>query len=45
MTVITKPGRAGATLPAFTLPLLDGGALDFSTLRGKRAVLFFWGSW
>jgi len=45
MTVTAAAGRAGAPLPELRLPLLDGGELDFSTLRGKRMVLFFWGSW
>lgn len=45
MTVSTAAGRVGAPLPELTLPLLGGGELEFSTLHGKRAVLFFWGSW
>ncbi|MGI8553403.1 MAG: peroxiredoxin family protein [Dehalococcoidia bacterium] len=33
-------------LPDVTLPLLDGsGELRLSELRGKRRLLFFWGSW
>jgi peroxiredoxin len=35
----------GDTLPDFTLPLLSGGKLSTSDLRGKRLLLFFWGSW
>jgi hypothetical protein len=40
MTVVV-----GDTLPALTLPRLDGGELAFDQLRGTRALLFFWGSW
>lgn len=32
-------------LPNLTLPRLDGGQMRFSDLRGKRLLLFFWGSW
>jgi peroxiredoxin len=35
----------GAPLPDLTLPLLDGGTLRFADLRGKRTLLYFWGSW
>jgi hypothetical protein len=27
------------------LPTLDGGEADLRTLRGKRVLLFMWGSW
>jgi peroxiredoxin len=37
--------QAGDRLPEITLPRLDGGDLSFEELRGKRALLFFWGSW
>lgn len=37
--------QAGAKLPGLTLPRLTGGDLSFAELRGKRALLFFWGSW
>ena len=30
-------------LPA--LPTLDGTALDLHALRGKKVLLFMWGSW
>ena len=36
---------AGTPLPDFVLPKLDGGELDLAELRGKRVLLFFWGSW
>jgi peroxiredoxin len=35
----------GDTLPDITLPLLSGGKLSTGDLRGKRLLLFFWGSW
>ena len=38
-------GRVGQELPEITLPLLDGGELDLGSLRGKKLLLFFWGSW
>ena len=28
-----------------TLPTLDGTELDLDALRGKRVLLFMWGSW
>ena len=37
--------RAGDALPNLTLPRLDGDAFSFETLRGRRSLLFFWGSW
>ena len=36
---------AGEPIPDLTLPRLDGGTLRFAELRGKRLLLFFWGSW
>jgi peroxiredoxin len=35
----------GVPLPDETLPTLDGEAVRLSTLRGKRRVLYLWGSW
>lgn len=35
----------GDRLPALVLPRLDTGVLDVAALRGKRVLLFFWGSW
>lgn len=37
--------HVGDPLPDLKLPLLDGGHLAFGDLRGKRLLLFFWGSW
>lgn len=45
MTITTAPARVGDTLPDITLPKLAGGELDLSKLRGKRLLLYFWGSW
>ena len=33
--------RAGAPMPDFTLPLLDGGELTLSSLRGKPVMIEF----
>ncbi|MFN2389197.1 MAG: TlpA disulfide reductase family protein [Actinomycetota bacterium] len=35
----------GAPAPAFSLPLLDGGTLSSSDLRGHPVVVNFWASW
>jgi peroxiredoxin len=35
----------GDRLPDVTLPRLDGGDLRLAELRGKRFLLFMWGSW
>lgn len=43
--MIQTIARVGDQLPALTLPQLDGGELRFDELRGKRYLLFFWGSW
>jgi hypothetical protein len=37
--------NVGAVFPALTLPRVDGGDYDFESLRRKRALLFWWGSW
>jgi hypothetical protein len=39
------PIVVGDMVPALTLPRLDGGPLDLSQPRGRRMLLFFWGSW
>ena len=28
-----------------TLPTIDGNELDLHALRGKKVLLFMWGSW
>jgi hypothetical protein len=35
----------GTHLSMPTLPTLDGAELDLQTLRGKKVLLFMWGSW
>ena len=37
--------RAGRPLPDVTLPLVTDGELAFRDLRGKRRLLYMWGSW
>ena len=37
--------QAGHQLPEVAVPRLDRGDFSFDELRGKRALLFFWGSW
>lgn len=36
---------AGMPAPELTLPSLDGETVGLTDLRGKRLLLFFWGSW
>lgn len=35
----------GQRLSMPTLPTLDGTAMDMAELRGKKVLLFMWGSW
>ena len=35
----------GNQFPDIALPTLDGGELHVSDLRGKKVLLFMWGSW
>ena len=37
--------RVGLPLPDITLPLVTEGELAFRDLRGKRLLLYMWGSW
>ena len=37
--------RVGTKLSMPTLPTLDGTAMDLTELRGKKVLLFMWGSW
>ncbi len=37
--------EVGDRLPGLQLPRLDGENLDFGSLRGKKLLLFMWGSW
>jgi peroxiredoxin len=43
MTVTIR--TIGDPLPALDLPRLDGGRINLADLKGKRHLLFFWGSW
>jgi peroxiredoxin len=45
MTATAPIARVGDRLPNLTLPLLGGENLALGDLRGKRLLLFFWGSW
>lgn len=45
MTATQTTLRVGDTLPGISLPKLDGGELDLGDLRGKRLLLYMWGSW
>ncbi len=38
-------GQVGNLVPEISLPCLDGGDLGLRELRGRRVLLFFWGSW
>jgi hypothetical protein len=35
----------GTPLSMPTLPTLDGAEMDLHSLRGKKVLLFMWGSW
>ncbi len=37
--------RLGDLAPTWVLPRLDGDELELQSLRGRKVVLFFWGSW
>lgn len=45
MTSTAEIARVGEAFPEVTLPRLDGGSLSIPDQRGKRLLLFFWGSW
>ncbi|MCI0371505.1 MAG: hypothetical protein L0214_09010 [candidate division NC10 bacterium] len=45
LVLLAAPGRAGGALPVTPLPLLDGGTLDFQSLKGKVVVVRFLASW
>jgi len=44
-TDIGVGARLGERSPDWTLPRLGGGELDLRSLRGRKVLLFFWGSW
>lgn len=39
------PEASGAPAPPTTLQVLDGGAVDLASLRGKVVMLDFWATW
>jgi peroxiredoxin len=39
------PIGAGQAAPAFELPLLDGGTISLTSLRGRVVLLNFWATW
>ena len=45
--MMTKNGvlTVGSPLPDLALPRLGGGELAFRDLRGRKLLLYFWGSW
>lgn len=45
MTQADVGTRVGYHTPDWKLPLLGGGELSTHDLRGKKTLLFFWGSW
>jgi peroxiredoxin len=42
---MTTTLTAGMPTPGLTLRSLDGESVSLTDLRGKRRLLFFWGSW
>jgi thiol:disulfide interchange protein DsbD len=44
-SVGAKPTSGGEPIPALALPLLDGGALDLASFKGKVVLLDFWATW
>ncbi len=38
-------GSGGSTVPALTLPRLDGGTLNLAGLRGQVVLVNFWATW
>ena len=40
-----RPVVAGVPAPDFELPSLTGGTVRLSDYRGRKVVLFMWGSW
>ena len=45
MMAMNSVVTVGTTLPEVALPRLGGGELAFRELRGRRLLLYFWGSW
>ncbi len=45
MAAVVETPKIGDPFPEVTLPLIKGGELNFKDLRGKKFLLYFWGSW
>ncbi|MEJ7804174.1 MAG: hypothetical protein WKH68_12520 [Candidatus Limnocylindria bacterium] len=43
--MVASHALTGQPLPDITLPLVTGGELSVQDLRGKKRLLFMWGSW
>ena len=39
------PPTIGDPAPELLLPDLTGTVIDVGSMRGRRLILFFWGSW
>jgi cytochrome c biogenesis protein CcmG, thiol:disulfide interchange protein DsbE len=39
------PPTVGSPVSDFTLPVLSGGSLNLSTLKGKPVIINFWATW
>jgi len=44
-TTAAKAGLVGQPAPDFTLPLVGGGSVKLSELRGKVVMINFWATW
>jgi hypothetical protein len=42
---MTTGSEVDLPLPAAKLPTLDGAMVDFADYRGKKLIIFMWGSW
>ena len=45
VAIMIDTTNRGERVPMPVLPTLDGSTLDLATLRGKKVLLFMWGSW
>ncbi len=43
--VMMTGSEVGMRLPAAKLPTLGGEMVDFAEYRGKKLLIFMWGSW